>query len=220
MPFFGRARIRRNTAWKRRTGRPRMIRGSRAVILRGGQRYASRWIAFGACGAERPGRGTPGLETQPTGAAVAERKADADVAVCGRQNGSYGGRRLCQPSRQTRIRRKPGGIRPSWPPITSRPWRRSRTKPLTRRSSGTSRPRIKAYLQLTGLPAEAAEELAQETMFRVWRNAHCFDVTRGAATTWVYQIARNLRRDGIRYEKISRAARGIVLEADIYAAGS
>lgn len=77
-------------------------------------------------------------------------------------------------------------------------------------------PRIKAYLQLTGLPGEAAEELAQETMFRVWRSAHCFDVTRGAAATWVYQIARNLRRDGIRHEKPSRDARGIVLEADIF----
>ena len=77
-------------------------------------------------------------------------------------------------------------------------------------------PRVKAYLQLTGLPGEAAEELAQETMFRVWRSAHCFDVNRGAAATWIYQIARNLRRDRIRHERQSHGARGSGAEIDAY----
>jgi RNA polymerase sigma-70 factor (ECF subfamily) len=79
-------------------------------------------------------------------------------------------------------------------------------------------PRVKAYLQLTGLPGEVAEELAQETMFRVWRNAQSFDANRGAAATWVYQIARNLRRDGIRREKHSLGLPAIVSDAEIYSA--
>jgi RNA polymerase sigma-70 factor (ECF subfamily) len=65
-------------------------------------------------------------------------------------------------------------------------------------------PRVKSYLRLTGLPDEAAEELSQETMFRVWRSAHDFDLKRGAPAAWVYQIARNLRRDNLRHERRAR----------------
>jgi RNA polymerase sigma-70 factor (ECF subfamily) len=67
-------------------------------------------------------------------------------------------------------------------------------------------PRVKAYLQLTGLPGEAAEDLAQETMFLVWRGAECFDVNCSAAETWVYQIARNLLREEMRRDKRAHGA--------------
>ena len=44
----------------------------------------------------------------------------------------------------------------------------------------------------------AAEELAQETMLRVWRKAGSFDPDAGAASTWIFVIARNLRIDRLR----------------------
>ena len=56
-------------------------------------------------------------------------------------------------------------------------------------------PRVKSYLMRLGAPAEAAEELAQETLLTVWRRAAAFDPTRAAASTWIFTIARNLRID-------------------------
>jgi RNA polymerase sigma-70 factor (ECF subfamily) len=62
-------------------------------------------------------------------------------------------------------------------------------------------PRLKSYLSRTGLPANAAEELAQETMLAVWRKASYFDPARAGAATWVFTIARNLRIDLLRRER-------------------
>ncbi|MEP9351052.1 sigma-70 family RNA polymerase sigma factor [Xanthobacter sp. KR7-225] len=62
-------------------------------------------------------------------------------------------------------------------------------------------PRLKAYLVKTGLPANAAEELAQETMLTVWRKASYFDPGRAGAATWIFTIARNLRIDLMRRER-------------------
>ena len=62
-------------------------------------------------------------------------------------------------------------------------------------------PRVKAYLLRAGAPAAAAEELAQETMLRVWRKAGAYDPQSGAASTWVFVIARNLRIDRLRGER-------------------
>lgn len=59
-------------------------------------------------------------------------------------------------------------------------------------------PRIKAYLMRGGLPAAAAEELAQEALVQVWRKAASFDPARARASTWVFTIARNLRIDQLR----------------------
>jgi RNA polymerase sigma-70 factor (ECF subfamily) len=56
-------------------------------------------------------------------------------------------------------------------------------------------PRVKSYLLRLGAGAEAAEELAQETMLTVWRRAASFDPSRAAASTWIFTIARNLRID-------------------------
>jgi RNA polymerase sigma-70 factor (ECF subfamily) len=56
-------------------------------------------------------------------------------------------------------------------------------------------PRVKSYLMRLGAGAEAAEELAQETMLTVWRRAASFDPSRAAASTWIFTIARNLRID-------------------------
>lgn len=52
-------------------------------------------------------------------------------------------------------------------------------------------------------PNEAqANEVVQETMTNVWRKAHLFDENKGAATTWVYTIMRNVTFDLLR--KIKR----------------
>lgn len=62
-------------------------------------------------------------------------------------------------------------------------------------------PRVKAYLLRSGAPSAAAEEIAQETMLRVWRKAGAFDPQTGAASTWIFVIARNLRIDRVRGER-------------------
>jgi RNA polymerase sigma-70 factor (ECF subfamily) len=61
-------------------------------------------------------------------------------------------------------------------------------------------PRVKSYLMRLGAPAEAAEEIAQETLLTVWRRAAAFDPERAAASTWIFTIARNLRIDLSRRE--------------------
>lgn len=43
-----------------------------------------------------------------------------------------------------------------------------------------------------------ASEVVQETMTNVWRKAHLFDDTKGAATTWVYTVMRNVSFDMLR----------------------
>lgn len=52
-------------------------------------------------------------------------------------------------------------------------------------------PRLKGYLTARGTDPSTAEELVQESMLAVWRKAHQFDRARGAASTWIYSIARN-----------------------------
>lgn len=48
-------------------------------------------------------------------------------------------------------------------------------------------------------PNEAqANEVVQETMSNVWRKAHLFNKNKGAATTWVYTIMRNVTFDILR----------------------
>ena len=59
-------------------------------------------------------------------------------------------------------------------------------------------PRVKTYLLRLGMPASAADELAQETLLTVWRRADSFDPARAHASTWIFTIARNLRIDMLR----------------------
>lgn len=61
-------------------------------------------------------------------------------------------------------------------------------------------PRVKAYMARTGSPT-AAEELMQETMVAVWNKAALYDPSKGAASTWIFSIARNQRIDAYRREK-------------------
>jgi len=61
-------------------------------------------------------------------------------------------------------------------------------------------PRVKAYMARTG-SAAGAEELMQETMVAVWNKAAMYDPARGAASTWIFSIARNLRIDAYRRDR-------------------
>ncbi len=45
---------------------------------------------------------------------------------------------------------------------------------------------------------QAAEELVQEALLRVWRQASSYQRDRGAPTTWIFGIARNLAIDELR----------------------
>jgi RNA polymerase sigma-70 factor, ECF subfamily len=52
--------------------------------------------------------------------------------------------------------------------------------------------RVFGFLGRMGLDAATSEDIAQDTFLRVWRSARSFDPRRGAASTWVLTIARNL----------------------------
>jgi len=48
-------------------------------------------------------------------------------------------------------------------------------------------------------PNEAqANEVVQDTMTNVWKKAHLFNEDKGAATTWVYTVMRNVTFDMLR----------------------
>lgn len=61
-------------------------------------------------------------------------------------------------------------------------------------------PRVKSFMMRKGASAELAEDLVQETMIAVWSKAALYVPERGAASTWVFTIARNLRIDRLRRE--------------------
>src|SRR4051794_40803199 len=46
--------------------------------------------------------------------------------------------------------------------------------------------------------AKAAEDVAQETFVRAWRHATTYDARRGAVSSWLLAIARNLALDRAR----------------------
>lgn len=64
-------------------------------------------------------------------------------------------------------------------------------------------PRVKGYLLRLGLADAEAEELAQETMLTVWRRAELFDPAIGSAAAWIFTIARNLRVDAVRRDRLA-----------------
>lgn len=61
-------------------------------------------------------------------------------------------------------------------------------------------PRVKAMMIRRGASRDRAEDLAQETLLRVWRKAGQYDPVRATASAWVYAIARNVSVDVARRE--------------------
>lgn len=76
-------------------------------------------------------------------------------------------------------------------------------------------PRVKAFVMRSGLSANAAEELAQETLLAVWRKASYFDPARAAASTWIFTIARNLAIDLRRRERYGDTVRQETQEEEV-----
>lgn len=62
-------------------------------------------------------------------------------------------------------------------------------------------PRVRLYLRGQGSPEAVAEELAQESLLRLWQRAGMFDASRGSLATWLFRIARNLHIDRMRQER-------------------
>ena len=63
-------------------------------------------------------------------------------------------------------------------------------------------PRLRNFMLRQGADPGLAEELAQETLITVWRKAGLYSPDKGSATTWIYTIARNLRTDHIRRQRV------------------
>lgn len=63
-------------------------------------------------------------------------------------------------------------------------------------------PRVKAMLMRQGCEAPLAEDLTQEAMLTVWRKAAMYEPGKGSVATWVFTIARNLRIDRLRRERV------------------
>ncbi len=63
-------------------------------------------------------------------------------------------------------------------------------------------PRIKAYLQRGGIGGELAEDMMQDVFLTVWRKAGQFDPARADAGAWIFTIARNLKIDRLRRNRL------------------
>jgi len=59
-------------------------------------------------------------------------------------------------------------------------------------------PRLKSYFTKRGGDPAMAEEITQEAMVAVWKNAGQFDPAKASAATWIFTIARNLSVDRFR----------------------
>lgn len=65
-------------------------------------------------------------------------------------------------------------------------------------------PKIKGIARRKFPNETQANEVVQETMSNVWRKAHLFDENKGAATTWVYTVMRNVTFDILRKMKSNK----------------
>lgn len=65
-------------------------------------------------------------------------------------------------------------------------------------------PLLKGFFLHFGISANAAEDIAQDVMVAVWREAGNYDPERASADTWIFTIARNMRIDMNRNERLSQ----------------
>ncbi len=78
-------------------------------------------------------------------------------------------------------------------------------------------PRVKAWLIGQGAAPDEAEEIAQDTMIKVWQKAKQFDPARASGQAWIFAIARNRRIDLIRQRKVrTRTADNFAHEFDAH----
>jgi RNA polymerase sigma-70 factor, ECF subfamily len=70
-----------------------------------------------------------------------------------------------------------------------------------------------AALRMLGTP-ELAEDVVQETFWRVWRRGASFQTGRGQVSSWIYGIAHNLCIDELRRQRARPQAAGAGQDAD------
>ena len=78
-------------------------------------------------------------------------------------------------------------------------------------------PRLCLFLRGLGAPDAVSEELAQESMLRLWQHAADYDPRRSAVSTWLFRIARNMAIDRMRrqrYEMTTEWPEDLELPAD------
>ncbi len=76
-------------------------------------------------------------------------------------------------------------------------------------------------LHLTGNDRARAEDVAQETMLRAWRNAAVLTEKRGSVRSWLFTVARNIVIDEWRTRRSQREfATGQLPETDATADGT
>lgn len=63
-------------------------------------------------------------------------------------------------------------------------------------------PKVRAMLMRQGIDKDTAEEIAQDTLFAVWRKSDQFSIDKGRISAWIYAIARNLRIDRLRRQAV------------------
>jgi len=68
----------------------------------------------------------------------------------------------------------------------------------------------------SNFPADAADEVVQEVMFKVWQKSPGFDSTKAAASTWIYTVMRNCRIDLMRRNKRTPADSDAIEIDDIW----
>lgn len=74
-------------------------------------------------------------------------------------------------------------------------------------------PRLCVYLRGLGAPDGVGEELAQESLLRLWLHAEHFNPAQSALSTWLFRIARNLHIDRVRHERGWLNAQAVVEQA-------
>jgi RNA polymerase sigma factor (sigma-70 family) len=65
-------------------------------------------------------------------------------------------------------------------------------------------------------PADAADEIVQEVLFKVWQKAPSYDATKAAASTWIYTVMRNCRIDVMRRNRRTISDSGVIEIEDIW----
>ena len=68
----------------------------------------------------------------------------------------------------------------------------------------------------SSFPADAADEIVQEVMFKVWQKSPSYDASKAAASTWIYTVMRNCRIDLMRRNKRSTSDSGVIDIDDIW----
>ncbi len=61
---------------------------------------------------------------------------------------------------------------------------------------------LNGYARRLGLAKSDAEELVQETLLAIWRNAAAFNPDKAGVYTWAFTILRNKRIDRLRKDKL------------------